>query len=247
MGKSKHKDDYDWAADPLGWDSPGAPAGMKGTNYKGNLKRCLDSHKPLKIGDYQIYGGSCIDPRVRDADVYIGFDHNMGVSDRLPWENPPQHVYFHITDGSTPTNAADFKKLVEWTALQLSAGKKVHAGCIGGHGRTGMFLAALVTHMTGEKDSIAYVRKHYCDKAVENSRQVDFLAKHFDITKAKGSKSDLLAAGGTGLSHGWGKGYPKVWGGASETKDWVAPPAGAKSAKIQPVQSDKDVWRGATV
>jgi hypothetical protein len=57
-----------------------------------------------------------------------------------------------------------------------------------GHGRTGTFLAALVATM-GENDAINYVRTNYCQKAVESRVQVDFLAKHFGVKSASGTKS----------------------------------------------------------
>ena len=88
---------------------------------------------------------------------------------------------------SIPKDPAGFDKLVAWTKSQIEAGRKVHCGCIGGHGRTGMFLAALVSKF-GEKDAISYVRTNYCKKAVESSTQVKFLADRFGITPVKGAK-----------------------------------------------------------
>ena len=66
--------------------------------------------------------------------------------------------------------------------------KRVHVGCIGGHGRTGLVLSALVAQMTGMPDPISYVRKHYCTKAVESTEQVTFLTKHFGAAKVEPSK-----------------------------------------------------------
>lgn len=154
------------------------------------MKRCYHTHPPLPLEDGLVmYGGSCNSPSVKDADVYIGFDHGMSISPKsFPW-NEGCEIKFKITDGSAPTDVKEFKKLVEWSIEQIRNGKKVHAGCIGGHGRTGTFLAALVTVMTGEADSITYVREHYCKKAVESQTQVDWLNKHFGIKKAKPSRS----------------------------------------------------------
>jgi hypothetical protein len=200
------------------------------THYtKGNYTPCHVSHPALKIGDYQIYGGSCVNPKVKDAGVYIGFDWNMALTPPpYPWEKPEPHdwveVLFQIPDMGIPSNAKQFHKLVEWTAEQLKAGKKVHAGCVGGHGRTGMFLAALVTYMTGEKDSITYVRKNYCQKAVENAAQVNFLHKEFGITKVGGSKKPVVVYDSKGYTP------PKsMTGGSKHT--------------LTPVPSQKDVWK----
>ena len=56
--------------------------------------------------------------------------------------------------------------------------------CIGGHGRTGTFFAALVAHMMPEvKDPIAYVRENYCNEAVETEEQIAFLIEHFGVRR----------------------------------------------------------------
>lgn len=153
--------------------------------------RCYESHKPLKIGQYLIYGGSCITPAVKDADIYIGFDMGMERHPkRFPWV-PGESFLFPITDMSVPSDVSLFKELIEWVSVQLIAGKKVHMGCIGGHGRTGLVMAALVKHMTGEVDAITYVRDNYCQKAVESKAQIEFLGKHFGIKAVAGSKDYL--------------------------------------------------------
>jgi len=144
---------------------------------------------PLKLpgADLVIYGGSCLHPKVKDADVYIGFDGGMRRTERqYPWV-PGDEVKFEITDMSIPKDPAGFDKLIAWTKTQLEAGQKVHCGCIGGHGRTGMFLAALCSKF-GEKEAISYVRANYCKKAVESSTQVKFLADRYGITPVKGAK-----------------------------------------------------------
>ena len=152
---------------------------------------CHESHPALVIPGttLKIYGGSCLHPAVADADVYIGFDASMKQTPRSwPWKEGEEFL-FEIRDMDAPSNAQEFVKLVNWTAKQLQGGKKVHCGCIGGHGRTGTFLSALVCTMAGEKDAISYVREHYCDKAVESQTQVKFLADVFGILPAQGSKT----------------------------------------------------------
>lgn len=170
---------YDSDADTSSWKS--------GKSY--NSPRCYESHPPLKIPgtDFKIYGGSCLSPSVKDADVYIGFDNGMKFSFRhWPWRKGDE-ILFPIQDMGIPDSLDDFNQLIGWTKTQLEAGRKVHCGCIGGHGRTGTFFAALVASY-GEKDAISYVRSNYCTKAVESSQQVDFLAKNFGVLKVKGHK-----------------------------------------------------------
>jgi len=155
-------------------------------------ERCFHSHPPLPLGDgLVIYGGSCGSPAVKDADVYVGFDRIMAWSGRqFPWRQGEEFL-IEVTDAAAPSalRAEDWKYAVTWVAQQVKLGRKVHVGCIGGHGRTGMFLAALVAEMAVDPDPIAYVRKHYCQKAVETREQVRFLEKQYGCPTAKPSKS----------------------------------------------------------
>lgn len=52
-------------------------------------------------------------------------------------------------------------------------------------------MAALVTYMTGNLNSIEYVRANYCQKAVESQVQVNWLNANFGITKAPATKPDM--------------------------------------------------------
>jgi hypothetical protein len=182
--------------------------GSKGSYSKGGVstysskpyERCYHKHPTLKIPgtEWEINGGSCSSPVCKDADVYIGFDQSMSFTQRnWPWKKGAE-VLFYVQDMSVPASPEEFKKLIAWTHKQLQDGKKIHAGCIGGHGRTGMFLAALIKTIAGEEDAIAYVRKNYCVKAVESASQVDFLHKEFGIKKVAGTKSHSSGKSGAG-------------------------------------------------
>ena len=143
--------------------------------------------------DLVIYGGSCSDPAVKDADgLHRPLRHDEADQPGLAVDRGRRRSYFPVTDMRAPSNPKDFRKLVEWAKEQLEAGRKVHVGCIGGHGRTGTFLAALVS-LFGEKDAIAYVRKNYCERAVESTEQVTFLKQHFGVTPAAGAKSNAYS------------------------------------------------------
>lgn len=209
---------------------------------KGGGVACYHSHPPLKFKgldgkEYTIYGGNCRTPIVKDADIYIGFDGSVAAgSDKFPWDDgftQPVLVDYYITDMSAPKNPGSFHKLIDWTEAQLKAGKKIHAGCIGGHGRTGTFLAALVAQMAGIQDSIGYVRKNYCEKAVESKGQIAFLIKEFGCATAKANKEWASTA----PTYGKANGYQGSSGGK-------ATPVAFKDAKrkIAPVQSAKNIW-----
>lgn len=142
----------------------------------------------IKPGLPPIAGSACAHPVVSDYDIYIGFDRMDFTERNLPW-TPGMEIAFPIPDMGVPKSPENFGKLVDWTLAQMEGGAKVHAGCIGGHGRTGMFFAALVAVATGRKDAITYVREHYCKKACETSVQIDYLVKRFGVDAAKASKS----------------------------------------------------------
>ena len=177
-GKSGKSDTYSTKADSFG--------------------RCYHKHPALKLPGTElvIHGGSCLSPIVKDADVYVGFDHGMSFSQKSwPWKKGTEFL-FEIQDMSVPKDPDEFKKLVSWTRKQLEAGLKVHCGCIGGHGRTGTFFAALVADF-GEPDAITYARKNYCQKAVESTSQVNFLHEHFGVKKVDGYKTGASYAAST--------------------------------------------------
>jgi protein tyrosine phosphatase len=66
-------------------------------------------------------------------------------------------------------------------ALELIAkDEPVYVGCMGGIGRTGLFLACLAK-VLGYPKPVGYVRANYSPLAVETSRQMQFV-QDFDIT-----------------------------------------------------------------
>lgn len=216
--------------------------------------RCYTSHPPLPLvvgGDtWSIYGGSCSTPVVLDADIYIGFDYMKPKHPRFPW-NPVSdsavlEIAFPITDMNAPSNPDEFKKMITWVCNQVRDGKKIHAGCIGGHGRTGTFLAAVVAEIMGEKDAITYVRENYCKKAVESAQQIAFLGTHYGITPIKGSKSDLFGGYGSTSSASSGKSSGK-WGAttppskaSTSTGAWKTS-LGSKTSNVVPLPSENKV------
>lgn len=154
------------------------------------LPRCYETHPPLVLPGTElvIYGGSCISPVVVDADDYVGFERGMHRTARsMPW-NPGNEVQFAVPDMGVPSDVGEYRRLVDWVASELIEGRKVHCGCIGGHGRTGMFFAALVSQF-GEQDATTYVRENYCQKAVESEAQVAFLEKHFGVRRVRPAKT----------------------------------------------------------
>ena len=198
-----------------------------GSTWNETGKRCYHDHPPLKLKcttgeEVTVFGGSCSYPVWDDCDIYVGLDYSMAEHPhRFPW-NPGHAIHFKITDGAAPKSVKDFRRLIEFLAEELRLGRRVHVGCIGGHGRTGIVLAALTAVLTGESDPIGYVRTHYCPKAVESAEQVDFLVKHYNAKKVAGSKHSW---GGKGKSGGGGK-LKALTNGTS----------------VDPIPADQTIW-----
>jgi hypothetical protein len=229
------------------------------TGGVGKYIRCADSHPTLTFevpeggtftpGMYSIHGGNGDHPNIKDGDVYIALHGGSSGKGTTPWDEgkykPVQDLQFYITDGQPPKNEDDFMRMIIWVCNQLQSGKKIHFGCIGGHGRTGTALAAVVALMTGMEDPITYVRQHYCKKAVESSSQVKFLMKHFNCKEVVGSKTHSASAtsvpkGSPGW--GWGGSMPKsTASGDSAPKSSGTMFAGAKRV-FDPVPSDRCIF-----
>lgn len=158
-----------------------------------NNPKCYTTHEVLKFGKGRLLGASCGHPR-SGYDIYIGFSMGMEFKyNSYPWvadDSPVIEFQFLISDMSVPKSPKDFKKMIKWVCNQLHAGKKIHVGCFGGHGRTGLFIAAVRAEFDGDKDAGNWVRKNHCIQAIESQSQINFLFKHFGIKKIKSSKTN---------------------------------------------------------
>ena len=205
--------------------------------------RCYESHPTLKVGKGKLTGGSASHPVTKTANVYVALQSGStcGYSSD-PWdEQNVVEVHYSIPDMGIPSNLPRFKKLVTWLCNQLQEGKHVHIGCIGGHGRTGTLISAIVAEGAGKKDAIQYVRKHYCKKAVESKEQVKFLMKHYGCSTAEPTKNGLASKFVT----------TGTWS-AKEEPEWVSeyPPERkligsipAKTKSYSPMASARSLWK----
>lgn len=88
-------------------------------------------------------------------------------------------LYYPIKDyGILPKDVLN--DLINKIIQNLKKKKKIGIFCEGGHGRTG-YVTAMFLVKIGYKDPIAYVRSHYCNKAIESNQQIK------DICDALGS------------------------------------------------------------
>lgn len=73
--------------------------------------------------------------------------------------------------------ASELGLLIGTVAHELASGKRVEIACLGGHGRTGTLLAALIGRLDGVDAATALRLAHerYCPHAVETIGQVDLV------------------------------------------------------------------------
>tara|TARA_Y100000004_G_scaffold185723_1_gene236311 strand:- start:2251 stop:3927 length:1677 start_codon:yes stop_codon:yes gene_type:complete len=100
-------------------------------------------------------------------------------------KTPPAVLELDFPDFGIPWDC----DIAFWEALALDIReqevKRIHAMCMGGHGRTGIQLACLKWHLGSEEERkgwadanalISEVRTHYCNKAVEGEKQQKYVA-----------------------------------------------------------------------
>ena len=100
-------------------------------------------------------------------------------------------LHLYIPDGQIP----DWDEKV-WNILAadvvtiLGTGKDILLCCLGGHGRTGIaasILAYLIDPKTVGNSPIEWLREIYCEKVVENRKQVDYIHEVLDLPVAPAS------------------------------------------------------------
>jgi hypothetical protein len=104
----------------------------------------------------------------------------FGVCLREHLPSKTTNVWLPIDDFSVPKDIEATEEALKKTLQASLEGKVVYVGCMGGWGRTGLFLS-LIAKACGEPQPVFYVRKHYTEKAVETPEQGDFV-KNFDVS-----------------------------------------------------------------
>lgn len=199
-------------------------------------RKCYHDHPALTFNGGRFVGGSCLRPAVTDCDIYVGLDAGMRVSGRqLPWTDGAEFL-FPITDQRAPASADDFRRLVEYLWEALGSVRSVHVGCVGGHGRTGLVVAALA-HLSGVEKPVAWTREHYCSKAVESQEQVDFLAAHH------GGEPDAKPR----HRSGWSKSWPGPRGREKITSLEPDPSSTTFDGRVVPSEKELTAHGDATV
>jgi hypothetical protein len=119
--------------------------------------------KTVRGGKFEIFGGPYRQRPRNFRGVCMAAELAQSAHDVLV----PTH------DFSTP-KVAQLIAGLDRTLDLIIAGEPVYVGCMGGIGRTGLFLAA-IAKLWGEEDPVAYVRRQYIPHAVETSEQKTFI------------------------------------------------------------------------
>lgn len=100
--------------------------------------------------------------------------------------NHPHEISIPTEDFSIP-DVLDMQRGLEDAVRALYHGNDIYAGCMGGIGRTGLFMGCMAKLMDdlGENigDPVAYVRSSYKLHAIETQEQQDFV-RGFDTSSA---------------------------------------------------------------
>lgn len=121
---------------------------------------------PLRPGKYfTVFGGPYKERPANMRGVKMAAEIKLAFDVSIPTE-----------DYSVPDKGALMVGLEEAVDLILS-GQPVYVGCMGGMGRTGLFLAVLAKAFR-VKSPVPYVRRKYYSHAVETDKQYSFVTKY---------------------------------------------------------------------
>ena len=160
----------------------------------------------------------------------------------VPWGYKESWPMAHLEwmDYNVPDPKEWGLSAAKWVIEQIESGKRVETGCMGGHGRTGTFLACILA-VQGIKpgEAIKRVRETYCKEAIENSKQADYVKWVYEqvhTKKWRQSKTERMKFDLERLS-GWKESKTSKWTKPTES---TTPPATSTSTEIVKVDKRPD-------
>jgi len=90
--------------------------------------------------------------------------------------NLPFDVSVPTEDYSVP-NVEQLRRGLIKTMVAMHKGEAIYVGCLGGIGRTGLFIACLVKVMYPHLEPVQFTRLEYLSHAVETKQQMDYVEK----------------------------------------------------------------------
>lgn len=93
------------------------------------------------------------------------------------WQPPWSHHHIVWPDFGLPADPAGFSAALVDVLARIDTGQVVEIGCIGGHGRTGTAVACLAALAGGVEDPVQWVRRTYCERAVETDEQATMVRR----------------------------------------------------------------------
>ena len=170
----------------LTWQHPQNPK----TKYVVPVRSCAHNRTPFSFNEHTIYLSGSSD---RQTPVQ-GPDPTVAIYLDVTWlkgkvlsnggmkkpEGEPHIVYLNWPDYGV-VEVQRLMCIARWALEQLEAGHTLEVGCVGGHGRTGTFVAGMMV-VTGfhPDDAIKEVRTNYCPNAVESKPQEKLLQELYE-------------------------------------------------------------------
>ena len=182
------KESWSWAKLP--WRGQAKQAQGKGAVYK-PTPRCNHWMVPFKVGKGTVYlSGNSTPTSVSKgaleptAGVYLdsGWIRERGptlltnTSIRDDCRDDDMAVLYVPWHDMGVVPYRTLSAAVVWSLTHIKSGGRLEIGCVGGHGRTGTMLGAILIYMgrTGE-EAVNEVRERYCPKAIETKGQENLL------------------------------------------------------------------------
>lgn len=134
---------------------------------------------PFGGGSVRVYGGPYYYRPLSMTGVKLAQEINLPCDINLP-----------IADYSIPRPDLARRALLA-SIDALERGESLYVGCMGGKGRTGLFMA-LLAKAAGVEHPIEHVRSTYFEHAVETLEQERFV-KAFDVAQARQAYEDASA------------------------------------------------------